>query len=699
MKSSISRTLLALSLLAMAVARPTAQQAPAPPEGPQPGVTFRLEVNYVEVDAAVYDRQGRFVGDLHRSDFQVLEDGVAQDINTFSLVNIPIERAERPLYASHPIQPDIATNARPFEGRVYVLALDDLHTTPFRTVQVRAAARQFVETRMAANDIAAVVHIGGSTDAGQEFTSDKRLLLESIDRFMGRKLRSTTLERLDEYQRQQSISGGAPISRVGDPLDLQRGYNARTSLDSLASLSEWVGSIRGRRKAIIYLSEGIDYNIYDFQNREATTIQEAMRKAIATATRSNVSIYAIDPRGLTTMGEESIEAAGGFPNDPMLNLSNQSFQDELRLAQQSLRSLAEDTGGYAAVNSNDFSKAWDRVVADNSSYYVLGYYPKNDKRDGRFRKIQVKVGRPGVEVRSRKGYTAPRGKPPAPTRQPETDKTSPELRQALDSPLPISGVTLRAFAAPFKGTAPNASIAVGVEAQGKDLAFEQKDGKFINDLELSVIAIDTSGKIKDGDRSVVNMGLKPETRERIVDTGIRMQTRLDLPPGRYQVRVAARESGAGHIGSVNYDLEVPDFSKEPLAMSGIVIASASGAQVMTAKADEELRTVLPAPATAMRQFSPNDTLAIFAEIYDNEAQTAHQVDITTTVLTDEGKTAFSTREERSSSELQGKKGGYGHTAQIPLKDLSPGLYVLKVEGKSRLGNQPAVAREVPFRVQ
>jgi VWFA-related protein len=698
MKSSLSRTLLAASLLGLVAARPTAQQAP-PPDEPQPGVTFRLEVNYVEVDAAVYDRQGRFVSDLHRSDFQVLEDGVPQEINAFSLVNIPIERAERPLYASHPIQPDIATNARPFDGRVYVLALDDLQTSSFRTPQVRAAARQFVETRMAANDIAAIVHIGGSTDAGQEFTSNKRLLLASIDRFMGRKIRSTTLERLDEYQRLRSTPSGEPISRVGDPRDLERGYNARSSLESLASLSEWVGSIRGRRKAIIYLSEGIDYNIYDFQNREATTIQDAMRKAIATATRSNVSIYAIDPRGLTTMGEESIEAAGGFPDDPLLNLSNQSFQDELRLAQQSLRSLAEDTGGYAAVNSNDFTKAWDRVVADNSSYYVLGYYPKNDKRDGRFRKIQVKVNRPGVDVRSRNGYTAPRGKPPAPTHQPETDKTSPELRQALDSPVPISGVTLRAFAAPFKGAAPNASIAVGVEAQGNDLAFTQKDGKFVNDLELSVIAIDTTGKIKGGDRNVINMGLKPETRERVSQTGIRMNTRLNLPPGRYQMRVAARESGAGHIGSVNYDLEGPDFSKEPLTMSGIVIASASGAQVMTAKPDEELRTVLPAPATAMRQFSQNDALAIFAEIYDNEPQTAHQVDITTTVLTDEGTTAFTTREERSSSELQGKKGGYGHTTQIPLKDLSPGLYVLKVEAKSRLGNQPSVSREVPFRIQ
>ena len=124
---------------------------------------------------------------------------------------------------------------------------------------------------------------------------------------------------------------------------------------------------------------------------------------------------AIDPRGLTALADESIEASGGFPDDPQSNLSMQSFQDELRLSQMSLRSLSEDTGGYAAVNSNDFTKAWERIVADNSSYYVLGYYPKNEKRDGRFRRIEVKVRREGVEVRTRKGYTAPRGKAPAQT--------------------------------------------------------------------------------------------------------------------------------------------------------------------------------------------------------------------------------------------------------------------------------------------
>ena len=250
---------------------------------------------------------------------------------------------------------------------------------------------------------------------------------------------------------------------------MERGRDARASLDALRNISDYVAGIHGRRKAIVYLSEGIDYDIYDFNNRESTTIQDAMREVIASATRANVSIYGIDPRGLTQLADESIEATGGFPDDQLMNLSMQSFQDELRLSQISLRSLAEETGGYAAVNSNDFTRAWERVVADNSSYYVLGYYPKNDKRDGRFRKIEVKVRREGVEVRTRKGYVAPRGKAPAPTTQSPGEKASPELRQALDSPLPLPALTLRAFAAPFKGAAPNASVAVSVEAEGADL--------------------------------------------------------------------------------------------------------------------------------------------------------------------------------------------------------------------------------------
>ena len=367
-----TRLLLGLSLLAVVAARPSAQQ---PAAAEQPGVTFRVEVNYVEVDAAVFDCQGRFVNDLTRDDFQVLEEGVPQEVSAFTLVNIPIEHAERPLYAKMPIEPDVASNAKPFEGRVYVIVLDDLQTAASRSMLVRRAARQFIEQAMAANDMAAIVYTSGRGEAGQEFTSSKRLLLASVDRFLGRKLRSTTLERLDQYQRQSSTGGPSNSSnpnRINDPLDMERGHDARASLDALKNISDYIGGIHGRRKAIVYLSEGIDYDVYDFNNREASTIEDSMQEVIASATRANVSIYGIDPRGLTSLAEDSIEASGGFPADPQLNLSTQSFQDELRLSQMSLRSLSEDTGGYAAVNSNDFTKAWDRVVADNSSYYVLG---------------------------------------------------------------------------------------------------------------------------------------------------------------------------------------------------------------------------------------------------------------------------------------------------------------------------------------
>jgi hypothetical protein len=185
----------------------------------------------------------------------------------------------------------------------------------------------------------------------------------------------------------------------------------------------------------------------------------------------------------------------------------------------------------------------------------------------------------------------------------------------------------------------------------------------------------------------------------VAATGIRTQTRLALEPGRYQIRVAARETGAGRIGTVNYDLEVPDFSKGPISMSGIVLTAASAQQVMTAKVDQELTQVLPAPPTAAREFPVGDTLAVFAEVYDNAPKPTHIVDIKASVIADDGRVVFSTVEERSSDELQGKPGGYGFRAQIPLKDVKPGLHVLRVEARSRARNDTPLVREVMFNIR
>jgi VWFA-related protein len=690
---------LAACLCAVAIVRaqqPAAQPQTPPPTQPElPPVTFRIEINYVEIDAIVTDEQGNPVPNLTASDFDVFEDGKPQKISTFALVNIPVERAERPLFAATAIEPDVQTNAKGFDGRVYMIVLDDLHVLPMRSPRVKAAARRFVERNLGANDIAAVVYTSGRGDASQEFTSNPRLLLASIDKFMGRKLRSSTVERLDEYNRTQGMR--QPGDRVGDPTDMERGYQARTALDTVKGLAEYMNGIRGRRKAMLLISEGIDYDINDvINNREATTILDSTREAIGAATRSNVSIYAVDPRGLTSLGDETIEV-GSFPNDPTVGIDERSLQDELRRSQDSLRTLADETGGFAAVNSNDFSTAFDRLVRDNSLYYVLGYYPTNDKRDGRFRKIEVRMKRPGLRVRARRGYVAPRGKVQ------ETKNTdnpvAASIRDAMNSPIAMRGITLSVFAAPFKGAAPNATVAIAVEIQAGDFKYTEQNGAFHDDVELSFSALDVQGKVHAGDRNTINMTWKPETLARVKTHGFRIISQIDLPPGRYQLRCAAAEAG-GKAGSVLYDLEVPDFSKSPLTMSGIALTSASAGLTPTAKSKDPLGQMLPAAPTTAREFQRNDEVALFAEFYENQPNAApHKIDLTTTVRSDDGRVILQTQEERSSTELQGGRGGYGYVSRIPLKDFASGLYVIHLEGRSRTENGAGIGRDIQIRVR
>ena len=671
---------------------PPAQQQPPPPQQ-QP--TFKVRVDYVEVDVVVTDRQGNLVRDLKKEDFQVLEDGKGQTISTFTQVDIPVERADRPLFAESPIEPDVKTNERAFDGRVYVMVIDDLHTRFGRSVRVKAAAKQFIERRLGANDLMAVVHTAGASDGNQEFTSNKRLLLAAVDRTSGRKLDSATANKTAEYNRTRDIrQQGDPLN---DPDDQERGFNARSTLDTLRNVAEWFGSVRGRRKAILFVSEGIDYDIYDMiasngsNHQSASMVMDATRDAIAAATRSNVAIYGIDPRGLTDLGDESIEIQA-FPDDTSLGIGTSSLQNELRLSQDSLRVLSDETGGFAVVNKNDYATAYQRIVEDNSTYYVLAYYPP-DARPGRLHKIDVRVTRPGLTVRARKGYVTPK-KVEEPKTTNSKSPATPELREALDSPLPVSGLTMHVFAAPFKGAAPNASVLFGVEMRGRDLNLAQNAK-----LLLSYLAIDQNGKVKGGNTDSLAMpNLKPETKTRIEQTGLRMLNRLDLPPGKYQLRVAAHDTNGGNVGSVQYDLAVPDFQKTPFSISGLVLTSGAGSTLPTVRADEQLKQVLPGPPVSLRRFPQNDEIVLFAEVYDNDGGKPHKVDITTTVTTDEGKVMFKTDEVRDSSDLGGARGGYGYTTKVPMKDLAPGNYVLKVEGKSRLGNTPPVGREVRIEV-
>jgi VWFA-related protein len=666
--------------------------------GQRPSVTFKVEVNYVEVDAVVTDAQGQFVPGLTRDDFQVLEDGKPEQITAFSQVALPITKSDPPLFRKNPIEPDVRTNHEEFNGRVILLVLDDLQTDFRRTARVKAAARQFIQRYVGANDMVAVVTTGGRSDAGQEFTTSHARLLAAVDRFLGQKIPSATMTTIDDYYRQPRVNA-ATATTPGDTSQAERGFRARSTLRALAGLSDYLAGIRGRRKALVWVGEGIDYNIDDpFTARDATVVRDAMQEVVAAATRANVSIYGVDARGLGAGLDEAIEI-DALPDDPTLNLGTVSLQNEVRRAQDSLRSISDQTGGFAIVNQNDLNAAFGRVIQDNSTYYVLGYYASNDKRDGKFRKVQVRVTRPGLQVRARNGYVAPKGRAAAPELSKIEKEVAPALRDAMNSPIPSSGLGLAVFAAPFQATPAKASVALVLEFDPGGLKFVESNGTFNDDLEVVIQAIDAKGKTQDGAHDSAPLRLTRPTYASVTNNGFRMTRRLELSPGRYQLRVAVREANGGATGSLACDLDVPDFSKPPLAMSGIAIASAWAAnRTVTANPDAGFKDVMPAQPTAARQFPNNDTMAYFVEVYDNVTAT-HRVAIKTTILGDDGRIAFATADERRSEDLAGKRGAFVHTGSIPLKSIAPGRYVLRIEAQSLLSNGANAVRELEFQIR
>src|SRR5687767_518018 len=400
------RFAIALGLIACAAGLSVARAQNAGSQG-SPAVTFQTEVDYVDVDVVVTDEQGNFVRGLAREDFQVFEDGKPVKVDTFSTVEIPVERYEQKLFGGRTSAEDVRSNRPTLAGRFYVIVLDDMGTSPLRSQYVIKAARQFVEQHFAANDTAAIVYTSGRRERAQEFTSDRRLLLASIDKFMGTKLRSSTLDKLDGYYMQKLIEQGMagpngepadeaalrnvnPFSRGEgypnrsyDQNDIERGHRALGVLGQIKNYADFMTNVRGRRKAMVLFSEGIDYPTNDiYASHDATSVLGAMQDAIAAAARANVNIFTVDPRGLVGMTSEYIELNQSNADlfnlgsrDPRAGMQPQTaLLAEMRLTQDSLRTLSEETGGLASIDANSFSSAFNRIVDANSHYYMLGYY-------------------------------------------------------------------------------------------------------------------------------------------------------------------------------------------------------------------------------------------------------------------------------------------------------------------------------------
>jgi VWFA-related protein len=676
------RTLgLVLILGAAFTALPRGQQPPVfVPPSPSADPTFRSTVEYVQVDVVATDQNGRPVANLTADDFEVFENGKPQAIKTFMPVDIPIQR-DTPLPAG--VEADVQTNARP-DGHLYLFVLAG--TEPDMALRTRYLARKFIDEYFGDNDIAAVVTGRSFKGDRQDFTSNRRLLLSAIDRFEG------------------------------------------TGLDlvELADLMEMTASIPINRKVVMWFGEpGIDpYKFIDYNGGVfATKNEEAAHAALAAATRGNIRFYLFEPSGLV-LADQS--ASRVLPRNGAVEVQ----------ARNDYRALAAMTGGVATINTNLFEPAFERMVSETSRYYLLGFESTSKKTPGRYVRLQVKSKRPDLTIRARTGYleymkyNQQRSYVP-PTRTP--------VETAMASPLSTPGLAMRVVATPYRKSAREATVALSIDLDTSGLSFTEKNGRHVADVEIRHLATDADHRIYPLHRFNTTLSLDDAELEQAKTNGLRIASQFDVPPGRYQVRVASA-SGTKN-GSVIYDLEAPDFAVAPITMSGVSLTASSALDTMTLRPGELkgnqgkvkqcrasscepsivkastmtpwraqgtaapapiLADVLPSAPSTVRTFNASDTLALFAEIYDNnpalKTSTAYDLTLNADLRSEAGTAVRSASAARPAQEPLRASGGHGFTLRLPLSNVPAGPYILHIEGRSTHDATPIVTRDIPIRV-
>jgi hypothetical protein len=454
----------------------------------------------------------------------------------------------------------------------------------------------------------------------------------------------------------------------------EEAQNALTVFRGLHRWVTWLAGLSGRRKAVVLFSEGTSYDTSDvFRNVDASQIEDLMRDTIGTAARNNVAIYAIDPRGLPT----------GKPGPVPVIPDEDFFTRETLLAKMSLRALAGETGGFAFTNSNDFDGAFERIVRESSSYYLLGVEPRTPA-DGGVHRVSVRVRRPGVRVQSRRSYVSE----PVAERPAAAPSLSNRLDELLRRALPQSGLAMAVHAHAFRtATQPN-GVAVVIELSSDN---RPEIERATTPVALRLLAIGKDGNVRDTRSMILNMPTAGERRVRAV-------LQLTLRPGEYQLRVGAIAEELAREGTVHYDLVVPDLRRKPFATSGPMLSSQGSADVATAFVPADFATALDFVPTTARSYTADDELIVRNHVYLNDRRAKGTVALTIQVLDASGQTMMTFRAELPSSEPSDTSATVPVVTRVPLRSLAVGAYRLVVESRSTIRPGNADVREVPFLV-
>jgi VWFA-related protein len=534
-----------------------ALQAQPPVEKPQ----FKIGIDVRQLDVVVLDAAGKPVRNLTAADFTVLEDGRPQRLVNVEAVVVPEPEAP-PAEWMRDVPPDVRTNDLPLDGRLMVIVMDDAVTRDPELIEPARRIGRAIVNRMGPSDLAAVVFTLENRKS-QDFTSDRSRLLAAIERF---------------------TIGFSPGTGIEEFMFRQ------ASIRTVSKASEYLRSIEGRRKALIYVGVGVPVDWAEISTPVANlgelgvTVggRESMRDLgddlqglLHAAQVANVAVYAVSPRGLT--------------------VQSHAFETDY------LRTVTERTGGFAIVETNAPEARVEEIYTATGAYYLLAYEIQKPD-DGKYRRVEVKVNRPDVTVHARKGFVAP------PRARADASKTPPRevspLATAMAGFLPKGDVPMQVTAMPF-AVPGKAEAGVAIVARVRQPAVTRRT---VQQVELLTTAFDTTGKAAGSKRQTARVVLLPSDTEA---AQYDVLSRIDLKPGRYSLRVAAHNPAADKSGSVFIDVDVPDFRKDGLWLSGIALSARPGLAAAPREAVVDLLPVIP---TTLREFVQDDEVSGFVQV-------------------------------------------------------------------------------------
>ena len=528
----------------------------------QGGFVLKMNGELVLTNVVARDsKTGEVVRGLTQGDFTILESGKAQHIETFDF-----ESVDRATPLNEATVSGLATGAtgngskavvvaKPEElrnHRLIVMFFDLTSMQPEDLDRSVLAAQEFLKNKMQPADLVALVSLGDTLKVDQDFTADKKALINEVAVYNGTEGQGFAAGATANSNQVEDTTGYTPDESEYNDLNTDRELFAlRAVANSLEKITE--------KKSLLYFSGGIQ--------RDGIENQASLRSAINAAVRANLAIYSVDTRGLQSIGPlgdastGSLRGTGGFSGGALLNNMNSNFA-----TQEVMATLSSDTGGKAFFDSNDFAPAFAQVERDTSAYYAIGFRSTNLVRDGKYRKLTIKVNRPGVKLEYRPGYYAP-----ADFKHSGHEDRERDLEEQLASDLPATDMAVYMDAMYFRLDENRFYVPVSLIVPGSQIPFVKGGDKDKATLDIIGSVIDEVKRPIGHARETVKLNLVPSLQAR--QKNIQYTTSFDLPPGKYQMKFVVRENQTGRMGSFVAEINLPEMKKSPLKMSSIVLAS------------------------------------------------------------------------------------------------------------------------------